>query len=157
MAYKGNNGYKGMLRDRVPKIVDFALKWCKAKERWIDHVYDNFIKIVKGVEDRKKITRAILGLRKGKPKDFDFHRSVFWDQFDMSQQELEYWQFVEGWVNWFRLVFAYIECEYTTSHTMGIYKKDEFAKIISDKYLVGVKNKEKLAKYLIRCLEQFSK
>ena len=39
-------GYKEMLRDRCPEVVNFALKWCKAKERWINHVYDCFVRIV---------------------------------------------------------------------------------------------------------------
>ena len=38
-------GYKEMLRDRCPKMVNYALKWRKAKEKWIDHVYSNFIGI----------------------------------------------------------------------------------------------------------------
>ena len=43
---KMNNttGYKGMLRDRCPQVVNYALKWQKAKERWINHTYDKFIK-----------------------------------------------------------------------------------------------------------------
>ena len=34
-----------MLRDRCPATVNFALKYCNAKERWIDHAYSQFIKI----------------------------------------------------------------------------------------------------------------
>ena len=42
-----------MLRDRCPRVVNYALKWQKAKERWIDHAYANFIKIYCDNEEKK--------------------------------------------------------------------------------------------------------
>lgn len=154
MAY---NGYKGMLRDRMPKIIDISLKWCKAKERWIDHVYDNFIAIIPNNTERGKITRAILGIKKGKTKQFDFHRSIFWDQFDMTQQELEYWKYVEGWVNWFRTVYIYIEDMYVNSKNCGKYEKEKFKEeLLNSNFLTGMSEstKNKIVPFLIKMLEQ---
>ena len=47
-----NTSYREMLRDRVPTVVSFALKWCKAKNAWIEHAYENSIGIYTEKKDR---------------------------------------------------------------------------------------------------------
>ena len=37
-------GYKNALRDRMPEYMDIALRWCKAKNRYIDYIYERYIK-----------------------------------------------------------------------------------------------------------------
>ena len=69
-------GYREMLRDRCPKVVNYALKWCKAKEKWIDHVYFNFIKIYAEKDQRNNATRIALGISEGNQYTFDFEKTI---------------------------------------------------------------------------------
>ena len=80
-------GYKGMLRDRCPKVVDYALKWCKAKERWIEHTYNRFIKIYANKDNRNNATRIVLGIGK-KHKEFDFDKNILQNKENQSQTQL---------------------------------------------------------------------
>ena len=145
-------GYKEMLRDRMPKMLNLALKWCKAKEKWLDYVYENHIKIVpkdqRGVEVKK-----CLGL---KPKynvndmypylwekgisykqinDFIYSKSPqelsqilkmdFKDTIiwkDLDENETKFWNYVNSWVVWFKRTHMYIENTYKISRLVG---KDE--------------------------------
>lgn len=113
-------GYKGMLRDKCPMVVDYALKWQKAKERWIDHTYTNFIKFYVDNDERKRATRIILGIAKFY-RNFDFDKSIDWD--NLTTEEITYWQRVSSWVKWFKKEYAYIENAYQISRKCG---KDEF-------------------------------
>lgn len=142
-----------MLRNRVPRVVDYALKWCKAKERWIDHVYVNFVGIYVHKEDRKTATRTCLGIRKGKPKWFEFHDTIMWDQFGMSEEEKEYWLWVEGWVKWFMKSFAVIENDYEVSKKVG--KEEKFKDNLRNIYLKNTSDeeKDKLINFIMNCLE----
>ena len=55
-------GYKQMLRDRMPEILDVALTYCKAKNRWIDYVYKNSIK--KYPQNKRSVAvKVLLGLK----------------------------------------------------------------------------------------------
>ena len=111
------NGYKGMLRDRLPKTVDIALKWCKAKERWINHTYDNFIGIFSENKEKDNATKVILGIST-RYKSFDFHKTIMWD--NMTDLEISYWKNVESWVNWFRTNYIYIQNEVNNSLILGV-------------------------------------
>lgn len=124
-------GYREMLRDRCPRVVDYALKWQKAKERWIDHVYNCFIKFIgeeslndkvihSAKENKNSIARTVLGIVKGKTKNFDFDKTIDWD--NLSDEEKIAWQKVSVWVKWFRTNYAYIENTYDISKKVG---KDE--------------------------------
>ena len=106
-------GYKGMLRDRCPKVVDYALKWCKAKGRWIEHTYSRFIKIYANKDNRNNATRIVLGIGEEKHREFDFDRSIDWD--NITQEERDYWSRVSSWVTWFRTYYAYVEQTYRSS------------------------------------------
>ena len=158
-------GYKGMLRDRCPKVVDYALKWCKAKERWIEHTYNRFIKIYANKDNRNNATRIVLGIGK-KHKEFDFDKSIDWD--NITQEEKDYWSRVSSWVTWFRTYYAYVEQTYRFSKNSG---KDMFSiKVdIINSYLSkllpaqDMSEEEKQAKYnyvdklvdyLIECFEE---
>lgn len=143
-------GYKGMLRDRLPKTIDIALKWCKAKEKWIDHTYHNFVQFLSDKEDRDEATRIILGISK-KYREFDFHKSIMWD--NLSEEETHYWQNVETWVNWFRVKYIYVQNEYNNSLSLGlnIYTikqkiKKNFLSSLNEEW------QEKLCNYLISTL-----
>lgn len=127
-------GYKGMLRDRIPKVVDYALKWQKAKERWIDHSYKFFIKIIgeelnvddkiirTASENKRAVISILLGMKKGKPKHFNFDYTIDWE--NLTKEETVYWTRVSSWVRWFVKRYAYIENTYLVSKQCG---KDDFA------------------------------
>ncbi|WP_173431823.1 hypothetical protein [Sharpea azabuensis] len=89
-----------MIRNRISDMrnVNLALKWCKAKERWINHVYDNFINIYVEKQDRYEATRITLGLS-SKDRDFNFHSTICWDNLD--DYDTKYWKSIEGWIEWF--------------------------------------------------------
>ena len=105
-------GYKGMLRDRCPKVVDYALKWQKAKERWIDHAYVNFIKFYCDKNERKRATRIVLGIAKFY-RNFEFDKSIDWD--NLTPEEKAYWERVSSWVYWFKKEYAYMKNAYQIS------------------------------------------
>lgn len=157
-------GYKGMLRDRCPKVVDYALKWQKAKERWIDHAYVNFIKFYCDNNERKHATRIILGIAKFY-RNFEFDKSIDWD--NLTPEEKAYWERVSSWVDWFRKKYAYMENAYQISRNAGKNDFDIKVELING-YLSALlpskdmTEEEKQAKYkyvdnlvdfLIKCFE----
>ena len=112
-------GYKGMLRDRCPATTNYALKWQKAKERWINHTYRNFIRIFCDKEERDRVTRIILGGKNN--NDFEFKKSIDWD--NLSDEERSYWERVVTWIDWFDANYSVIKAEYKSSLEKGV---DEF-------------------------------
>lgn len=113
-----------MLRDRCPAVIDLALRWCKAKTKWLDHVYQHFINIYVLKEERYEATRIILGIS-GKYRNFDFEKTIDWDNIDSEEEE--YWKTILGWVNWFRNRHAAIEQDIrdqlTNSEIIAKYKE----------------------------------
>lgn len=100
--------YKDMIRNRISDMreVDLALKWCKAKDRWINHVYDNFINIYVEKQDRYEAARIILGIS-NKNRDFNFHETIHWENLDAYENE--YWECIEGWIKWFEENYKIIQ------------------------------------------------
>ena len=167
-----------MLRDRCPTVVNYALKWQKAKEKWIDHAYCYFVKmlgdeidvhnnVVKTANENKRaVISMLLGMKKGKIKYFDFNNTIDWD--NLSDEDKVYWERVGSWVKWFCTKYAYVENAYLISKRIG---KDEMSiKIeIINSYLDALMpardapEEEKQAKYeyvdrfvefLIKCFEK---
>ena len=153
--------YREMLRDRCPEVIDYALKWRKAKEKWIDHAYNYFIKllgeetrngkIVRSEKDNKRhVINMLLGIKKGKAREFDFSASIDWD--NLTKEETKYWNIVVPWVNWFRTNYAPIENAYKISKQVGKDEVDIQVEIIHD-YLMWLmpnethSDEEKHAKY----------
>jgi len=87
-----------MLRDRCPVVISIALKWCNAKTKWINHVYENFIKLYSTKDERYEATRIVLGIS-NKYRKFTFHNTISWE--NLNDDETEYWNIVESWVDWF--------------------------------------------------------
>lgn len=147
-------GYKEMLRDRCPVVVDYALKYCKAKNRWIEHAYKSFIKFYADKHERDIATRKTLGIVKGKPKLFDFHSTIDWD--NISTEEKEYWEYVESWVEWFRHCFSIIQNSYKISISVGesldIFKQRLCNETLKDS---SEQQRIKLSEFLLKCLNKF--
>lgn len=111
-----------MLRDRTPKLVSFALKWCKVKEAWLDHVYKNWIWIYVDNKERLEATRRVLGYKypkdmKSKEKFFKFEDTIAWDS--LTTEETESWKRVAEWVSWFCNTVPNIKEEYEISKNKG--------------------------------------
>ena len=143
-----NTSYREMLRDRVPRTVDLALKWCKAKERWLDHAYYAFIWMYKSKSDREKAAKLVLGINKRK-KHFDFHKTIDWD--NLSKDEEFYWKTIESWVDWFRSNMLAIEKACEISSNLGRSKEEieeEIRNSYCDNCTPGVR--EELPKYLVK-------
>ena len=111
-----NTGYRQMLRDRCPKVVSYALKWCKAKEKWLDYVYKNQIWPLSSKKERLNQTKLILGIQ-GNSHHFDFYNTICWK--DLTPEEVHYWKYVCSWVDFFRSKYMYIENAYAVSIASG--------------------------------------
>ena len=142
-----NTGYIAMLRDRVPYVVNLALKWCQIKERWLKHVYDSQIGIYDSKNERYNATRIVLGIQKGH-KPFDFHSTIDW--YNLSDEDKKTWSYVEGWIKWFSSCYMYIKNAYEISISNGKSKDSAKAEII-DNYLNSLDPawQDKLATFLI--------
>ena len=154
--------YREMLRDRCPKVIDYALKWQKAKEKWIDHAYNYFVKLYgdeidkdnkikcSAKDNKRHVINLLLGIKKGKAREFDFSKSIDWD--NLTEEEIQYWKRVVSWVDWFRTNYAYIENTYSISKKMGKSELDCKVEIINT-YLTWLmpnnthSDEEKEAKY----------
>lgn len=130
MINQKNTSYKAMLRNRVPLLIDAALKYCKAKECWINHVYDNFINVYADKEQRYEATRIALGIS-GKYRNFDFHKTIAWDNLD--KEETENWESVEEWVIWFQEHAMDIKNEY--EKIKNLYVREIAEMYLTDKFL----------------------
>jgi hypothetical protein len=110
-------GYRQMLRDRLPRYVNDALKWCKVKEAWLDHVYKNFIWIYSNNEERLAETRRVLGYKEYSPREFKFEDTIDWD--NLNNDETKRWKEVQQWVSWFTTTVPYIEDDYISYKKKG--------------------------------------
>lgn len=162
-------GYKQMLRDRMPFVIDLALRWCNAKGRWIDHVYANTIK--KYPQDKRGvIVKMVLGLKQqytrmeihdyfkyvkmmpvtkemaySIPKDdlfIRFEDTINWDACDDEMRT--YWKTIVDWVKWFRTCHIPIKSMYENSLSFG--NDEETTKLlIMSKFKIN----RKLTDYII--------
>ena len=109
-----STGYRQMLRDRLPRYVSDALKWCKAKEAWLDYVYKNFIWLYKDNKERLAQTRLVLGYHDDTklPREFKFEDTINWK--DLNDAETKRWEEVQKWVSWFTTTVPYIEDDYNS-------------------------------------------
>lgn len=144
-------GYKEMLRDRLPKVVDYALKWCKAKQLWINHVYNNFIGIYISKEDRNMATRTVLGISK-KYHQFVFNTTIDWD--NLSDEEKESWTNVENWVIWFQKYYQNIENIHSLSKLDGESDIETLERIKNALDSMDENLKDSLGRYLLKCIKQ---
>ena len=106
-----------MLRDKCPKFVSFALKYCKVKEKWLDHVYKNWIWIYVNNDERLKAARTILGYKDNGQREFKFEDTIAWES--IGSEEKEHWERVSKWVFWFQHTVPTIWDEYKVSKEKG--------------------------------------
>ena len=104
-----------MLRDRLPKQVDLALRFCKAKEAWLNHVYKNFIWMYSSKKERHEATRNVLGLNTNQP--MSFHNTIDWN--NLSDEDKIKWAKIETIVIWFQTRYLYAKNSYDMSKRNG--------------------------------------
>ena len=165
--------YKSMLRDRMPKMLDLALRWCKAKGRWIDYVYDNQIKKYP-MEKRSVLVKTILGIKQKykrqeiydqirytefKPVTMEqvnkipkselymrFNDTIDWSRLSLEDPDMyRYWKIVADWVDWFSKSYTYIQDTYDHSQSWKM-DNDDICPILMSKYGID----RKLTEYLIK-------
>lgn len=166
-------GYKAMLKDRMPFILDLALRWCKAKQRWINYVYDNTVKKYPR-EKRSVVVKTILGIKqqykrqeiydqlryvelkpvtkeqvKNIPKSelyMKFHETINWQKLSQEDPDMcSYWQVIADWVDWFSKSYTMIEDTYKHSQQWKL-DGDDIRPILMSKYNID----HKLVDYLIK-------
>lgn len=113
---KKPSGYKGKLRDRCPRTVDIALKWCESKNKWVDHVYDHHVRFLTDKKERAEQVNIILGLSK-KNRFFEFKDTIDWH--NITEDEKNHWEYVQNWVDWFCENYLYIQNEYMVRKSKG--------------------------------------
>lgn len=145
-------GYKEMLRNRLPDYVDLALKWCKVKELWINHVYDSQINIYADKQERYNATRIALGLS-SKERIFKFEDSIDWVW--ITEEEKERLKPAIGWINFFKTIFPYIENKWKVNLSLG-KTEQEFIDELSSGYLKTVNDsvRNKLAVFITNYLKK---
>lgn len=111
-----------MLRDRLPKIVDLALRYCKCKNLWLDHVYYNFVGIYIHKVDRDNAVRKCI--KDIKNKNMGFRTTIMWD--NMEQADKDAWDNVCLWVEYFQKNYQVAENEVNIAKTTnpGIWYQD---------------------------------
>lgn len=109
-----NNGYKGMLRDRLLPSWNLALLWCGVKKQWIDTVYERCLKNIHK-DLRSENCKFITGHKNKNGVCGTFMSSVDPDGFLLGNNSEEYymWINVNKWVKWFseNQIYIYKELE----------------------------------------------
>ena len=162
-----------MLRDRMPQMLDLALRWCKAKQRWIDYVYGNYVKrypqnkrsvavkTVLGVKQKYKRQEIYDQIRYVEMKPvtkeqvdkipkselyMKFSETINWQKLSTEDPDMyAYWKNVADWVDWFSKMHIYIEATYKNSQRWKL-EGDDIIPIIMSKYQID----RKLTEYLIK-------
>lgn len=152
-----------MLRDRTPKVVIFALKWCKATETWLNHVYKTSVWVYSSKKERNKAVRNLLKLDTNEV--FKFADTIDWN--NVTDEEKERFESADEWVSWFQQSYSYIENDYNIQKKRGLdvmeIKYDMMIKYLSD-YCPNPEDDEKtraeknlyvnkFADFLINCFE----
>lgn len=162
-----------MLRDRMPKILDLALRYCKAKERWIDYVYNNMVKKM-SKEKRSTVVKKILGIKQqykrqeiydavkygelkpitmeqvnSIPKSklyMNFSETIDWQKLYVEDPDMyEYWKIVASWVDWFSTSHISIQDTYDHCRSWSM-SHSEIVGILMSKYGID----KKLTEFLIK-------
>lgn len=115
------SSYREMLRNRLPMSADMALKWYKAKDKWIDHVYRKFIHVFADKSDRYEVTCLLLGIKK-RGRKFIFERTIDWGGLNKDDHKL--WIKVRSWEAWLNKNLINIIDDYKHAIRMG--KLDRF-------------------------------
>lgn len=177
-------GYKNALRDRMPEYMDIALRWCKAKNRYIDYIYERYIKkenpkrkldtikIMYGLKPAMSIGDLYMMFKEtGKYRPLtindikhapsDLFRITFAETFkgdsEINQDEdlRNYWNAVNSWVVWFKQNWIYIKSLYRNLNLLG-ESEENIKEDIRNKFLSRVSDtiQNKLLEHIIKHIKQ---
>lgn len=138
-------GYKAMIKDRCPYVVNLAFKWCTefgrlsnigkepherikyaVKTRWIDRVYQENVAIYNTgrgtprTDEKNASLRKALGIHEGS-QNFNFADSINLEGINkvFNSGERAFWIWVNSWVVWFQENYKYLENYYNISCKCG--------------------------------------
>lgn len=153
------NGYKGMIRDRVPQVINIALKWCQAKEKWVNRVYSLSAGLYTTTDEKNSAVRKQLGIHEGK-QNFNFAESidlelVTRENFNRITGEDKYWVWVNGWVNWFAQKYQYLENAYKCHMIREEEETWKSAFMATYSEQLGEEEAQNLLSYLIKCFNEY--
>lgn len=143
-------GYRKVLSRNIPETVAFALKWNESKTKWVDYVYNTWLKHLVTKKDKTKTTNDILG--KGKKYGFVFSTTIAWD--GLTDEEKEYWNSTNNWVLWFQKNFITVHGVYKMYKAKG--KSEGWIQDYIERiHLLDIDESLRmdLAKYLIKCIK----
>ena len=150
-------GYKAMIKDRCPYVVNIAFKWCTefgrlsnigkkpherikyaVKTRWIDRVYQENVAIyntgrgIPRTDEKNASLRKALGIHEGS-QNFNFADSINLEGINktFNSGERAFWIWVNSWVVWFQENYKYLENYYNISCKCG--NMALFDKVLSEK------------------------
>ena len=155
------SSYKQMLRDRMPQMMDLALTYCKAKNRWINYVYDSVIRKY-SKEKRGDVVKILVGQKpQYKRKDIydhmryvelkpvtkeqvnniprselymTFRHTINFEKLSIEDPDMyEYWNNVADWVDWFSTMYFKVRDTYEHSKRWKL-SDNEIKVILIDKY-----------------------
>ena len=149
---KKRTGYREMIRDRIPEVVNYALIWCKSKDKWISYVYKEWVWVFANSAERNKATRNIMGLNERYPA-FNFDNPRDWS--NLSDEDKTHWKWVKGWVDWFTVYYKFIKQTYESLIQKDLSKEEIKSKLASAYFEdLDSNTKDKLSEYLIACLSK---
>lgn len=145
----------------MPQMMDLALSYCKAKNRWINYVYDSVIRKY-SKEKRSDVVKILLGqkpqykrrdiydhmkyveLRPVTKEQVDsipkselymtFRRTINFEKLSIEDPDMcEYWNNVADWVDWFSTMYFKVRDTYEHSKRWKL-SDNEIKVILIDKY-----------------------
>lgn len=142
------NGFKKMISDRMPKVWDMTLRWCKSRQKWIDYFYITHIRAYNNdyrVKQRNELkrNRIMSYLNDTFDNTIETERIMLYG----SEEEYKHWTWVISWYKWFGSKLIYIEGMLKNMNKDGV-TADDLKKALSEKY----KTDEKLADFIINYL-----
>lgn len=139
-------GYKKMIRDRIPKTWDMALRYLKCKTKFIDYVYvihvkkfnDNVMNTKKeNNKSKEEIIKKVLN-----PTLYRFDETIKLEkllnyssgQINHLKDEYFFWNKVNTWVKWFCKNVIYIQNFIEIEKDIENKTKDTIVKDVSLKF-----------------------
>lgn len=148
------NGYRKMISDRIPPIWDMTIRWCKCRNRFIEHVYDRVVRLYRNDVMHTRKERAKLISKELKedlnPTITDF-REVVRLKYLFAYGNIidyQYWKSVADWNQFFATHVQYIKNTCLIAKKTKGTKHDELVKEISERYNIDLKLADYILTYL---------
>lgn len=134
-------GYRKMISDRIPESWDMALRYCKCRQAWIDHIYNIHVRplnnnVMKSrAENEKEKARRIRKLFENK----SFSSTINWNKLlQENLDEYNMWRNIDTWVSWFRSNTTYIVGSITVNYNLGV-RGNDLASTIAEQFDIDIK------------------